>query len=241
MYETLMNKSHKGRRDKVELVFNGIKQMLYVDTLVPGQKLICQDLARKLNTSITPVVQALKGLTEANFVQYVPNKGYFVGEITETEAKELFQVREALETYIIPQVIESLDRNKIENLKTIYKEYKKISAPEQLRFRWMKDSRFHLKITEYSGNRVIYHVLEDVLEHIVLRYKPEYLLEGRMREAEREHSNILEALEERNVEKTQALMRDHIRNGLRYLLRSLPMGLLGVEEAEILSKKGELS
>ena len=57
--------------------------------LAPGQKLIYHDLANKLNISITPVVQAPKGLERLNFVRHEPNKGYFVGEITNTFFKIL--------------------------------------------------------------------------------------------------------------------------------------------------------
>ena len=37
----------------------------------------------------------------------MPNKGYFLGEINEQEAQELYEAREALEIYLIPKVVEN--------------------------------------------------------------------------------------------------------------------------------------
>jgi DNA-binding transcriptional regulator YhcF (GntR family) len=91
-----------------------IKKMIYYNMLAPGQKLVYQDLARRLNMSITPVIQALNGLKRSNFVRYEANKGYFVGEINETEARELYEAREALESYLIPCVIKNLKREDLD-------------------------------------------------------------------------------------------------------------------------------
>ena len=42
-----------------EIAFTKIKQMMYQNVLKPGQKIIYQELAKKLNLSITPIVHAL--------------------------------------------------------------------------------------------------------------------------------------------------------------------------------------
>ena len=73
------NNAASGRKKgkTVEDVFNEIKLMLYYNNIVPGQKLIYQDLALQLNTSTTPVIQALKGLRQSNLVRYIPEQGVF--------------------------------------------------------------------------------------------------------------------------------------------------------------------
>ena len=44
----------------VEEVCQEIKKLVYYNVLAPGQKLFYQEVARRVNVSITPVVQALK-------------------------------------------------------------------------------------------------------------------------------------------------------------------------------------
>jgi len=210
--------NHKNR-GVVEQVYQQIKTMMYRHMLAPGQKLGYQDLARKLNVSVTPVIQALKGLERQGFVRYEPNRGYFVGEITETEAKELFEARIALETYSIPFVIENWNKEKAKALKEAYDEHLLSTKPENRRiFLLIRDAQFHLKLVECAGNRVVYSLLTDVLEHIYLRYRPEYLLAGRSKEAAREHRDILRALESGDESGTISLVKQHIKNGSEHVL-----------------------
>ena len=98
-------------------IYQKIKEMLYSNQLVPGQKIIYGDIAKKLNTSVTPVVQTLKRLEASGTVKYIPNKGYFVGEVSATEIKELYEAREALELYVLPNILENTTPSLIESLR----------------------------------------------------------------------------------------------------------------------------
>ena len=153
------NKSTGTGRKKgktVEEVCQEIKKLVYYNVLAPGQKVFYQDLAKRLNVSVTPVVQALKVLEHSNLVRYESNKGYFVGEITETEAKELYQAREALETYAIPLTIKNLTREKLESMRRIFTESVNAVTAENRGMLLLKDAQFHLRLVEYSGNQVIF-------------------------------------------------------------------------------------
>lgn len=97
----------------IEEAYQRIKEMLYLNQLAPGQKIHGEDMSRRLNISVTPVIQALNRLEASGLVEYVPNKGYFLGEINEQEAKELYEAREALELYIIPKVVENITNKKL--------------------------------------------------------------------------------------------------------------------------------
>jgi DNA-binding GntR family transcriptional regulator len=219
--ERKVKNSNKKKGKTVEEVYDDIKKMIYYNRLAPGQKLIYRDIAERLNTSITPVVQALKALERSNFVRHEPNKGYFVQEITQTEAKELFQAREALEIYSISLIIENLDLEKLDSIREAFRDYKGAMAPEHRRMLMLKDARFHLKIVECSGNNVIYGLLEHIFEQITLKYRPEYLWEERIKEVAKEHAAILKSLGEGDIKKTTDLLRTHIRKGKEHIVSSL--------------------
>jgi len=88
----------------IEEIYKKIKEMMYSNELAPGQKLIYQQLAQKLNVSITPVIQALNRLKDSNLVECIPNKGYLVREITEKEVIELYEVRAALTQPVVAEI-----------------------------------------------------------------------------------------------------------------------------------------
>jgi DNA-binding GntR family transcriptional regulator len=210
----------------VEEVYQELKRMIYYNMLAPGQKLIYGDISKRLNTSITPVVQALKMLERSSFVSYEPNKGYFVGEITEIEATELFQAREALETYVVPFIIANLNAEKLDSIRQAFREYRGAVIPEQRRLLMLKDAAFHLKIVECAGHKVISELLEGIFEQITLRYRPEYLWEERIKEVTREHGVILRALGQGNVRGARTLIRNHIKKGMSHIIRSLQTSMI---------------
>ncbi len=205
----------------VEEVYKEIKKMIYYNMLAPGQKLYYQDLAKRLSISTTPVIQALKRLERSNLVRHEPNKGYFVGEINETEARELFQAREALETYAISLLIQNLSGKNMDSIGKAFEEYNKATSPEYKRIRMLKDAQFHLSIVDCAGNKLIYNLLKEIFEQIYLRYKPEYLWGERIKEAAIEHRAIIKSLEKGNVKEITGLIKTHIRNGLAHIIRYL--------------------
>jgi DNA-binding GntR family transcriptional regulator len=211
----------KKKGKTVAEVYLEIKNMIYYNMLAPGQKIIYKDLAHRLNVSITPVVQALKQLEFSKLVYYEPNKGYFVGELTESMVKEIYQVREALEIYCIPLVIKNLRKKNLKSIRDAFKQYSVATTPDAGRIQMLRDAQFHLKIAEHAGNKAIYDYLQDVFEQIYLKYKPEYLPKGRVQKALKEHHAILSALEQKDVEETKDLVKKHIQSGKKNILHNL--------------------
>jgi DNA-binding GntR family transcriptional regulator len=195
--------------------YQKIKMMMYNNQLIPGQKIIYGDLAERLNTSITPIIQALKRLESSKIVRYLPNKGYFVTEITEAELRELYEARESLELFISPKIIKNMSPDAIASVRD---HFRKLDLNDPAK--WvLHDEQFHLKIAEYARNEVIYRLLEEIFERIYLRYKPQYLGEKRLKEALREHREILQSIAGGNVKKVRNVMRKHIYHQLDYTIR----------------------
>ena len=210
----------------IEDAYQKVKEMIYFSDLAPGQKLIYNDLAKKLGVSITPIVQALVRLEASGLVEYIPNRGYYVGEITEVEAKQLYEAREALETYIIPDVLRNLNTGKHADIKRTFKKHWNARQNGNLRGLILLDVQFHLKIAEYSNNRVIYDMLKFIFERIYLKYRPEYtqyMGAERLKQVIAEHRDIMAALKEGDVDKAILVTRKHIRQGMAYVIASLGM------------------
>jgi len=201
----------------IDDAYQKIKEMIYYNQLAPGQKLIYHDLAKRLNKSTTPVIQALNRLETARLVTYVPNKGYFVGEITETEAIQLYQAREALEIYIIKMIIQNPTSKMLDDIREAFKKYQGADRRTLI----LLDAQFHLKIAEYAQNDVIHQLLKDIFERIYLKYRPEYLDNNRGKEVVKEHREILKALRKRNEDEAITMTKRHIKAGLAYILQSL--------------------
>ena len=217
-----LKKEEKKDELPVDIAFRKIKEMMYHHEIVPGQKLLYQELAKKLNMSITPIIQALNRLQLLNIVYSERNKGYYVGETDPVEAKELFMAREAFEIFLVPTIIKNSTDKKLNALEKAMKEHViAASVPEYRRILMIKDTNFHLEMIKLAGNKVIYNLCKLIFEQIYLKYRPEYMREERIKEAAQEHRAILQALKERDVKKTKRLIKHHIKNGREHIVGSL--------------------
>lgn len=205
-------KISQGRGATIEDAYNKIKNMIYLNKLAPSQKIVCKDLADQLNISITPVVQALNRLEASGLVDYIPNRGYFMAEITIEEANQLYEAREALELYIVPAVVANMTKDIVRNTRA---DFKKVSEETKGGHNTRKfifvDAQFHLTLADYSNNEVICRMLRDVFEKIYLKYRPEYLDTPRIEEIEVEHRQIMSALLNQDVKAVRAAIRGHIK------------------------------
>lgn len=205
----------------IEEAHSRIKNMIYLNQLAPGQKIIYSDLSKRINTSVTPVIQALNRLEANGFVNYIPNKGYFVSEITQEEAMELYEAREALEVYIIPLIIENITKSAIEEIKALFRKYNREAMGGPNRKIILVDARFHLKLAEYSGNEVINTMLGDIYEKLYLKYPPEYLEAPQIREVSAEHRKILDALGRGDAQTAVETTSKHIAASKQRITRAL--------------------
>ena len=205
----------------IDTAYNKIKAMMYNQELAPGQRLSNPDLVRRLKISSTPILQALNRLENAKLVRYEQNKGFFVAEITETEITELFQVREALETYLIPALVEKSTEEDLARIRETFRAQKYSAKRIYLRSHLIADAAFHVAIAKFSGNQTLVEVLETIMERLLLKYRAEYLEEDSVERVLKEHRELLRALLEKDTQRALQVMRDHIRAGLAHMLGNL--------------------
>ena len=80
-----------------DVVFNTLRDAILTGKLVPGERLMENQLAEKLGVSRTPVREALRMLELENLVELVPRKGAQVLDMTEKDIVNILEIRSALE------------------------------------------------------------------------------------------------------------------------------------------------
>jgi DNA-binding GntR family transcriptional regulator len=143
-----------------EQVYGRLKRAILSHRLAPGAQLVTKDLARQLTTSTTPVVQAILKLSEEGLVQVVPRRGTFVVEVSKEDVGHLFEACEAVEAHAARLALRRMTNADLRGLDRLMGEWEaaeqsvrdddeKSAALATLR---EKDSQFHCRIVELSGN-----------------------------------------------------------------------------------------
>ena len=195
--------------------------MLLVRDLVPNQKLRYQDIAKKLGVSQTPVILALTRLENEGLVRSETNKGFYIPELDLAEARELYQMRSLIESFLVGEVAGRINDEQLGRLAEIMAEHRSYRRESYTLERLWCDARFHVTLASFSGNQVGERFLRQVFDRLYLRYRPERLSVERMREAEREHELVFAALKERNAAKAAKALGGHIRRGSDHMVGGL--------------------
>lgn len=192
-------------------VYYQLRDMIFRYDIVPGQKLLYQDLADKLGVSRTPVKNALNLLEREGLVRLTHNKGYYVAELSKEEAEELFELREILETESARLAVRRFTLEAFKMLVSKNEEYQKAVEDDLTRGRFLIDRDFHLQIAVMSGNMALHKHLKQVIEITFLKHRIDRLSNARGYEVRHEHTRIVETIRERNEELAVQVVRFHIR------------------------------
>ena len=210
-----------GKRLLIEEAHQKIKDMIFDQKLAPGQKLTYSDLSRTFNMSPTPVINALHRLEHEGFVVSVPFKGFYVKKIGLQEAWDLFGVREALETYMVEQVILVSDSGDLQELEEKFNTHASYQPEIYDRKRFMLDSEFHKQLASMSRNPVLAGQLSTTLEHFYMRFRFDSLPLDRLQTAADEHGQIIERLRRKDINGARDAMRNHIQNARNHIIQAL--------------------
>src|SRR5262245_31174700 len=84
-------------RTKQELVYRTLRDAILTCELAPEQRLVIDDIARRLNVSTIPVREALQMLQSEGLVTMVPHVGAAVSPLSRESVVDVFSVLEGLQ------------------------------------------------------------------------------------------------------------------------------------------------
>jgi DNA-binding GntR family transcriptional regulator len=202
-----------------EIAYQELKKRLLDGSYPPGTFLSERKLGQQLGMSKTPVRAALERLEMEGFVATAPQQGIIVRELSLREIREHYDIRTALEIYIVRQLAGNLTQNQIaqlqENLETqrVTIEAGDISAHVDA------DAAFHTLLADFLGNREIIKVMQHQRDKMfrvasqISKHNP-----PRMLRSLSEHIGIFEELRNGNGDMAAARLQEHLEAGKRYLL-----------------------
>jgi GntR family transcriptional regulator, rspAB operon transcriptional repressor len=192
-------------------VYGSIKADILEMRLLAGAPLQEVELATHYGVSRTPVREALRQLLDEGFVE---RKGRFyqVKELTPNDIRDLYEVRESLETTAVRLFVERADDSDIERLRALVEgQMQAYDANDLVQFSVL-DTAFHLALAEGAGNDLLLQQLRSIHEKIRLTRGREYTEPNWIPYSIDEHSRVLSGLERRDATIGIAEMTYHIRS-----------------------------
>jgi len=128
-----------------------------------GERISLPAVAKELNVSVTPIREALTQLQQANIVEAIPNRGFFLPDLNKKESAEIYTIIAHLEHLAI---CESNYSNKdIKTLEKIQNRIEKATSPKEI---VSLDLKFHDALLQSFENKILKSILDDLKIRVFL-------------------------------------------------------------------------
>jgi DNA-binding GntR family transcriptional regulator len=201
-------------RSKKELVIENLRKAILNRELIPGTRLVIEDLAKQLGVSPIPVREALQQLDADGYVVIEPYLGAKVAPIESESVIEVFSLLEIMEVVSGRAACQHMSEPEFDVLEAILSKMDSLTSDPEL---WSQENRrFHSFICDKSGTRLVGALMSKVLDHWdrLHRYFLTDVFARRLRHAQREHWKILKALRTRDPVQTEAVIREHTQGAM---------------------------
>jgi DNA-binding GntR family transcriptional regulator len=174
-----------------------------------GLRLDERQLAERLGCSRTPVREALARLEHEGLVQSVPRRGFSIVRKSKAELLEIIIVWAALESMAARLVALHACDADLASLRTIFARFdgKRIAA--ELDEYSDANLCFHQRIIELSGCETLRRTADGILVHVRSIRHRTIGEDHRFERSIVDHMHIIDALETRDADLAERLVRDH--------------------------------
>lgn len=195
--------------------YEKIKALIKSKKLKPGQKIVQEKLAKELGISRTPLRSGLLKLEAESLIESIPRRGVIVKEFSNEEILEIYDCRIAMESMAVRLFTERASQSDIDGLYDLFKPFLNIAIIPLDDYQ-KADSIFHDTIIKKCGNRFLFNLFQkgnllNCIDLIGLIRHPE--------ETINEHNSIIDALNDRDADKSSHLIEEHLKITKQLILK----------------------
>lgn len=201
---------------KQELVYRTLRDAIMRCQLAPGQRLVIEEIAGRLAVSPIPVREALHILQSERLVETTPHVGATVARISRESVAEVFAVMEGLELVATRAAAQRMSESDAAALAAQLREMDAaLEAGDHERWAAL-NAQFHRQVPGVAGMPMLQEMTERTMAHWdrLRRFFFSGVLAHRMEQAQREHYQILQAMQAHDYQLLEELVKHHNRDAL---------------------------
>jgi DNA-binding GntR family transcriptional regulator len=210
-----------------DIAYRTIREQILQGRFALGAALSRRRLAAELGMSIIPVSEAFQRLAQQGIIESKPQVGTRIRVPSETDIRDRFVVREALESQsarLFSERAGMAERRELREmaaaLDALYE--KRYASPDDSSLVFQVNSahvQLHMRISECSGSSGLCRLIES---HDVLFYNWLFDLVGEQPPVPSKfHADLMQALSSTDQSIADAAMRSHIRYNLEATIQSM--------------------
>jgi len=224
----------KKKKDSLTLqAYHLLKKKIISLDLEPGERLNDKKLALEMSLGRTPMREAMLKLEGENLI--IIDKAIYVKHITIEDIKDLFETLIVIERFAARLASQRINAEQLREMKRVNKKIEEAMKKRDFLEITFQNSNFHQLLAKASGNRFISSILTSIQNEgqrlAYLSYSkemaPDFHLDKHFELVGQHHQNIINFLEDRQTEKLENQIVEHVK-----LFRNRIMRYLTSKESE---------
>ena len=176
----------------------------------PGEVRIDErQLALSLGVSRTPIREAMTLLEQEGLLRTVPRKGIFIVRKTKRQIVEMIEMWAAIESMAARLATLNASDEEIAGLRKMFDDFRNAAPAEHINEYSDANIAFHQAIIRLSGSHLMGQTLENLFIHVRAIRRLTISQADRASRSIVDHIRIIEALEKRDTELAERLVRQH--------------------------------
>ncbi|MDR1828190.1 MAG: GntR family transcriptional regulator [Methylobacteriaceae bacterium] len=202
-----------------ETVRNRILNLEYPHNHILVEEVLCTEFG----VSRSPVREALRMLEASGMIHKMSNRSYVVRQVTLTDVKELYELRFALERYVVEQLSRAAaDDDALVRLLVYWQNLNLEEEPDPAK----ADREFHETLASVYGNKTIAKELHDINEHIRVFRVMDFHKPHRFATTRQQHIDLLKAIHAKDAKSAAKHLEININEGMENALDALRQAIL---------------
>jgi DNA-binding GntR family transcriptional regulator len=187
---------------------DAVREMIMLGELPVGTRIRQRELAMELRVSRTPMREALSKLASEGLVVMDPSGQAVVCRSSIEDLEELYEIRQELEAMAAGHATEHCRPEDVEQLRRIIGDIDRASSANE----WVRrNAEFHHALYRIAGRTELARLIDSLRVRTEV-YVRMLVQSGSGDEAQRDHRDIVDALEAGDADAVRALVRKHLQH-----------------------------
>ncbi|HEY0294736.1 MAG TPA: GntR family transcriptional regulator [Bordetella sp.] len=174
------------------------------------------DLQERYGATRLEIRRALDHLAAKRLVMHFPNRGYHVHTVTTERHEQIQDIRVLLETGAAADLMPNVTAAKVRALRALAERFVKLLQNGTLMELYEVNLAFHAAMYDLCGNRELAALILEIRSRAPSAPTSQWATRrrGRIETSAREHLDMVDALEARDIKRLQKIIAAHIRQNV---------------------------
>jgi DNA-binding GntR family transcriptional regulator len=202
-------------RSLAHVVQHEIERMIVEGEFTPNERINENALAQQLKVSRGPIREACSALAALGLIQVIPNRGFFVRELSEEEARDVTEARAYVFACMTMNVAERITDKEVAKLRALVDRMDMLAKSGEVSDYYPVNLEFHAELAKMCGNERLAQIYLGLARELHIQRYRALASDAVLGISNHEHRDILAAVAARDPQRAFTAGRAHIVNGAR--------------------------